>query len=90
MQYYLSVDSKRDNLLPLPSLGPPGHWTCVTNFGQFPSLWENRPFAGQGHVTKSDHKISRLNNSGLKIGNLTNLVMFMPFLATILYHHLFL
>ena len=35
------------------------------------------------------HKISRLSNSGLKIGNLTNFIMLFSFLATILYHHLF-
>ena len=37
------------------------------------------------------HKISLLSNSGLKIGNLTNFIMFFfLFLATILSYHLFL
>ena len=36
------------------------------------------------------HKISRLSNSGLKIGNLTNFIMLFSSLATILYHQLFL
>ena len=36
------------------------------------------------------HKISRLSNRGLKIGNLTNFIILFPSLATILYYHLFL
>ena len=35
-------------------------------------------------------KVSRLSNRGLKIGNLTNFIVLFPFLATILYSHLFL
>ena len=35
------------------------------------------------------HKISRLRNRGLKIGNLANFIMLFPFLATMLYYHLF-
>ena len=37
------------------------------------------------------HKIERLSNSGIKIDNLnTDFIILFPFLATILYHHLFL
>ena len=36
------------------------------------------------------YKISRLHISGLKIGNLNNFITLFPFLATILYYHLFL
>ena len=36
------------------------------------------------------HKISQLSYRVFKIGNLTNFVMLFPFLATILYCHLFL
>ena len=33
------------------------------------------------------HKISRLRNSGLKIGILTNVIMFFPFLASTIYFY---
>ena len=35
------------------------------------------------------HKISRFSNRGLELGNLTIFIMLFPFLATILYYHLF-
>ena len=62
----------------------------------------DRTFAGQGGKSYHSaiqpfnffkfskyHKISRVSNSGLKIGNLSNFIMLFSFLANIFYYHLF-